>query len=82
MHTSRSQDTGANINLDYKQLYNDQIKSLKSSPDPVKTPDIQVGDTVTTISPQDKHKTRDIYLVTHTQPDKVAVQRILYPLRD
>ena len=23
-----------------------------------------------------------MYLVTHTQPDKVAVQRILYPLRD
>ena len=81
MHTSRSQDTGANINLDDKQLHNDQIKSRKPAINPVPAPDIRVGDTVTQISSQDKHKSRDIYLVTQAQPDKISAQRILHPLR-
>ena len=79
IHTSHSQDTGANINLDNKQLHNKQIKSHKPAPDPVPAPDIKVGDSVTQISSQDKHKSRDIYLVTQAQPDKVSAQ---HPLTD
>lgn len=78
MHTSCSQDTGANINLDDKQFHNEQIKSPKPAPDPVPAPDIKVGDTVTQISSQDKHKSRDIYLVTQAQPDNVSAQHILH----
>ena len=63
MHTSRSQDTGANINLDNKQLHNKQIKSRKPAIDPDPAPHIRVGDTVTQISSQDKHKI--VFLVLH-----------------
>ena len=51
MHTSRSQDTGSNLLLDDAQIHAEQIKSRKSSLD-VQSPDIKVGDTVTSVSSQ------------------------------
>ena len=79
MHTSRSQDTGSNLQLDDSQLHADQIKSRKSATN-IKVPDIKVGDTVTSVSPQNKHKSREIYLVTESDTDKVTAQRLLHPL--
>ena len=55
MHTSCSQDTGSNLHLDDAQLLKDQIKSRKSS-SVVSSPDIKVGDTVTSTCPQNKHE--------------------------
>ena len=46
------------------------------------TEHIRIGDTVTAIAPQDKHKTREIYLVTGKKKDKVSAQRLLHPLSD
>ena len=37
-------------------------------------------DTITSISPQEKHRNRDIYLVTGRRKDKVSAQRLLHPL--
>ena len=64
LHTSRSQDTGSNLLLEDEKMYQEQIgvRNRQSLSPPSK--DIRIGDTVTTISPQDKHKTREIYLVT------------------
>ena len=39
-----------------------------------------MGDTVTPISPQDKHKTREIYLVTGQEGEKISAQRLLHSL--
>ena len=81
MHTARNQDTGANLSLDDSQLQADQIKSRKSSSEVI-SPDIRVGDTVAPISPQDKHKSREIYLVTDSSPQKVTAQRLIHPLTE
>ena len=82
MHMARSQDTGSNLHLRDKELYADQIKARKSDYSNFSSSDIKVGDTVTPISPQDKHKVRDIYLVTGKNDDKVSAQRLLHPLSD
>ena len=59
------------------------IRSRPESHSPKPTSlDIKVGDTVTPISPLDKHKVRDIYLVTGEKEDKVSAQRLLHPLSD
>ena len=44
--------------------------------------EIRIGDTVTPIAPQEKHKVRDIYLVTGKDGEKVPAQGILHPLSD
>ena len=47
---------------------------------PPSTKEIKIGDTVTSLSSQEKHKTRDIYLVTGRKNDKVSAQCLLHPL--
>ena len=65
MHTARSQDTGGNLYLKDEKLYKDQLKTRESkSKNKSLSVDIKIGDTVTPISPQDKHRVREIYLVT------------------
>merc|ERR1711989_65253 len=63
-------------------MYQEQIgiRNRQSLSPPLN--DIRVGDTVTAIAPQDKHKTREIYLVTGKEKDKVSAQRLLHPLSD
>ena len=80
MHTARSQDTGSNLYLRDEELYADQLKARKSKSEESESADIKIGDTVTPISPQDKHKVREIYLVTGREKDKVSAQRLLHPL--
>ena len=72
MHIARSQDTGSNLQLRDKDLNIDQIKARKSSSSTPTSTDIKIGDTVTPISPQDKHKVSDIYLVTGKNNEKVS----------
>ena len=80
MHTSRSQDKGSNLLLDDDKLFSDQILSQKSQPALADSTSIKVGDTVTPLSSQPKHKVREMYMVTHTKPEKVSAQRIIHPL--
>ena len=73
---------GSNLPLRDEELYADQIKARKSDSSKCTSSDIKVGETVTPISPQDKHKVRDIYLVTGKNNEKVSAQRLLHPLSD
>merc|ERR1712240_204538 len=82
LHTSRSQDTGSNLLLEDEKMYQEQIRvrNRQSLSPPPK--DIRIGDTVTDIAPQNKHKTREIYLVTGKEKDKISAQRLLHPLSE
>ena len=57
MHTARNLETGDNLHLSDKTLREEQLrkrKSTQSAPPPIKT--ILLGDTVTQVSSQPKHK--------------------------
>ena len=56
LHTSRSQDTGSNLTLKDEELYKDQIEVRNRHPPSSPANDIRIGDTVTSISPQEKHR--------------------------
>ena len=81
MHTAISQNTGGNLYLKDEKLYEDQLKTRESkSKNKSPSVDIKIGDTVTPISSQDKHKAREIYLVTGKEKDKISAQRLRQPL--
>ena len=80
LHTARSQDTGENLLLKDEDIFNKQIKLRQSKEKTSPVHDIKIGDTVTNVAPQDKHKAREIYLVTGESGDKVSTQRLLHPL--
>ena len=73
MHTARSQDTGGNLYLKDEKLYEDHLKTRESK-SKYKSPsvDIKIGDTVIPISSQDKHKAREIYLVTGQEKQNIS----------
>ena len=56
LHTSRSQDTGSNLILKDEEMYKEQIGVRNRHPPSSPANDIRIGDTVTSISPQEKHK--------------------------
>ena len=80
LHTARSQDTGENLQLNDEDIFCKQNKLRKSKEQTTSIPDIKIGDTVTAIAPQDKHRAREIYIVTGQNNDKVSAQRLLHPL--
>ena len=82
MHTSRSQDTGENIVMDDSKLYGDQMSRRSQHRIGQPQIDIRVGDTVTPISSQPKHKSRDMYIVTAAADQSVSAQKILHPLQN
>ena len=82
LHTARSQDTGENLLIKDEDIFNKQNKLRQSKEKVSSVPDIKIGDTVTAIAPQDKHKAREIYLVTGKNGDKVSTRRLLHPLSD
>ena len=82
LHTARSQDTGENLILKDEDISKTQISLRQSKEKASNVPDIKVGDTVTSVAPQDKHKAREIYLVTGESGDKVTTQRLLHPLSE
>merc|ERR1712240_561645 len=55
LHTSRSQDTGSNLYLKDEEMYQEQIKVRNRGSPSSSTNYIRIGDTVTQISPQEKH---------------------------
>ena len=65
-----------------KKLLTEQLNKRKSSSIKSAANDIRIGDTVTSVLPQDKHKAHEIYLVTKSKPDKITAQRLLHPLTD
>lgn len=85
MHYNRDMYTGQNLNLDYDKLRQDQIayrtvhnerhnsklKNNDSSP--------HSGDIVITKTANDKHRAKDVYLVTNTNEEKVSLQRVIHP---
>ena len=82
LHTARSQDTGTNLPLDDSKLFQEQQAARQSVPVSVQPPHIKVGDTVTPVSSQPKHRVRDIYMVTGVESGKVSAQKLLHPLSD
>ena len=66
--------------LQDKDIFEKQINLRQSTKKASSVPDIDIGDTVTNVAPQDKHKVRDIYLVTGKNNEKVLTQRMLHPI--
>ena len=69
LHTLWSQDTGGNLHLDDEKLRTEPLNKRKSSPDKIISPNTKIGDTITSVLPQDKHKAREIYLKTDSKPE-------------
>ena len=68
--------------LDDLNLREDQLDKRKSQnkPNTVKVKPVLIGDTVTVVNKADKHKVRDMFIVTGKKEDKVKVQKLLHPL--
>ena len=81
INTARDQNTGSNLQLDDKNIREDQLKKRidkrKSEEE-----NIEVGDTVRIKNKVDKHKASEMYIVTSKEKDsdKVGVQKLLHPL--
>ena len=81
INTARDQNTGENLNLDDKELRNNQLEKRKDKQNDLSTgSSVKVGDTVRVKNKTDKHKANEIFLVTSKQSDNVGVQKILHPL--
>ena len=86
IYFNRDLNTGSNLNLDYKLLKEQQSstrnmhnqKHNKSLPHTtLENP--QPGDLVVTKSTKiDKHKAKDLFIVSASQNDKVKIQRVLH----
>ena len=86
IHFNRDMYTGQNLNLDYKKIREDQIKTRdegnqrhNSSIKQITKSDPKPGDIVVTTNKVGKHKARDIFLVADSTKDKVTVQKIIHP---
>ena len=87
IHFNRCQNTGEGLNLNYglirseqlkvrnlhNERHNDKLQPQKSTPVP------KPGDIVLTKAKPDKHKAKDLYVVTSTDDSKVSFQKILRP---
>ena len=79
INSSRDQNTGENMDLNDKSFRDDQLKKRKDNAEP-KTKDVYVGDTVTIANRTDKHKAKEMFLVTGKEADNISVQKVLHPL--
>ncbi len=85
IHFNRDMNTGENLNLDYEKIRRDQIqirdkhnsKHNEKIPEPQPKP--QPGDIVVIKNKPDKHKARDVYIVSQSEKDKVRIQKIIHP---
>ena len=87
IHTARDLNSGSNLTLNDDSLRKNQLTKRETqnkltAPKAHKTEEIKIGDVVSPISKQDKHRARDIFLVTGTDHEKVQAQKILHPLTD
>ena len=83
IHTARDLNTGENLNLDDKLLRQNQLQVRQDQN--IKTEghaeEVHVGDTVIVRNRSDKHKARDVFIVTAKEGDQVQVQKVLHPLK-
>ena len=85
IHFNRDMNTGENLNLDYEKIRKDQIqirdkhntKHNEKVPEPQHKP--QPGDIVVIKNKSDKHKARDVYIVSQSEEEKVRIQKIIHP---
>ena len=85
LHTARDLNNGSNLRLDDQNLRNDQVKKRKSENAKTKetaVEEINVGDTVLVHNRKEKHKARDIFIVTAKKDDKIKVQKVLHPFSE
>ena len=90
IYFNRDINTGENLNLDYDSLKTQQKQNRemhnKRHNDSLKVVnqiDPQPGDIViTNTSKPDKHKAKDIFLVTASQNDKVKIQKLIHSNAD
>ena len=82
INTARDQNTGENLKLDDHSLRSDQLQTRKSASPPTKFDPVLVGDTVVVKNDYNKHKARDMFIVTDKieKEDKVNIQKLLHPL--
>ena len=82
IHTARDLHTGENLNLDDKLLRHNQLQARKDQNSKTEkfAEDVHVGDTVIVRNKRDKHKARDMFLVTAKEGEQVEVQKLLHPL--
>ena len=87
IHFNRNINTGESLDLDYKEIkeqqrkmrdyhnkrHNDKIQHTSESPC------AEPGDIVVTREKNDKHKAREIFLVTDNDTEYTTVQKILHP---
>jgi len=80
IHFSRDQATSSNLHLDDIQLRTSQLEKRQLTPPQPKPPNnIKQGDTVILAAKPQKHITRDVFLVTQTNNQKVYMQKIAHP---
>ena len=78
MHTARKLEIRQNLFLDDLKLRQSQISARRHNTQNYTThPSPKLGDTITNLSPQPKHTTRDMYLVTAATHETVTAQKIL-----
>jgi len=80
IHFARHQTTNSNLNLDDSKLRLQQTNARHvPNRNPPKQDNIQEGDTVVVASKPAKHTSREVYLVTQAQPDKIHMQKLANP---
>ena len=82
INTARDQNTGENLELEDKNLRSDQLETRKSSKPTENLEPIEVGDTVMIKNQNNKHKARDMFIVTGKSQEekKIKIQKMLHPL--
>ena len=86
IHFNRDMNTGQNMNLDYEKIRLDQLKIRRDHNDKhnsritqQQTHKPQPGDIVVVKTKEDKHKAKDVFLVSDVEQDKVSIQKIIHP---
>ena len=81
INVARDQNTGENLTLNDQDLRSDQLKTRKSGSPSKDFESVLVGDTVVVKNENNKHKARDMFIVTNKDGEnKVGIQKILHPL--
>ena len=81
LNTSRDQNTGENMNLSDETMRDDQLRKRKDKTAP-NDEAILVGDTVTIKNKSDKHKAKEMFLVTGKDTEHISIQKVLHPLNN
>ena len=82
INVARDQNTGENLKLDDQTLRSDQLQTRKTSSLPNNYEPVEIGDTVVIKNENNKHKAREMFIVTDKteETNKVNIQKLLHPL--